>query len=220
MMKRAAVLGMTLMAVAAQAGSAQVGIAVRASTLGVGGELSIRPSRYLGLRLGGNYLTFTRSATIEGIAYDVTPKLQSGMAIAELHPFGNAFHLAGGIVWNSNQGTVAARLDRPITIGGQTYDPSMVGSLTGLVNYQDRYAPYAGIGFGGRSRVSLLFDLGVVFSGYPRVALTGSSNLTGQAKVVFDQNVEQEVATIQTDIQSRSYLKYHPVVSLGLRVGF
>jgi hypothetical protein len=220
MMKRAAVLGTALVALGATAGAAQVGLAVRASTLGVGGELSIRPSRYLGLRIGGNYLTFTRTATIESIDYDVTPRLQSGMAIAELHPFGSAFHLAGGVVWNSNEGSVAARLNGPITIAGQTYQPGMVGSLTGVVDYKERYAPYAGLGFGGRGRVSLLFDLGVVFSGYPRVALTGSSNLTGQAKVVFDQNVEQEVAKIQTDIESRSYLKYHPVVSLGLRVGF
>jgi len=80
--------------------------------------------------------------------------------------------------------------------------------------------PYAGFGFSGRGRVSLLFDVGIAFSGYPRVALTGASNLTGPAKTAFDQNVQQEIQNIQNDIESRSYLKYYPVVSLGLRLGF
>ena len=88
------------------------------------------------------------------------------------------------------------------------------------MSYAQRYAPYAGLGFGGRGRVSLLFDLGLVFSGFPEVSLAGSTNLTGQAKSIFDQNVIQERQDIQADIESRPYLKYHPVISLGLRVGF
>ncbi len=220
MMKRHAFIAFGLVTTLAVSADAQVGISLRAGTLGVGGELSVRPSRYLGLRVGGNYFSFTRSATIEGIAYDLNPKFESGSAIADLHVFGGAFHLSGGMVWNSNEGNVVAQLTGPITIGANTYQPSDVGSLTGLVNYETRYAPYAGLGFGGRGRVSLVFDAGVVFSGYPRVSLTGTSNLTGQAKTIFDQNVAQEVAEIQTEIESRKYLKYYPVVSLGLRVGF
>lgn len=219
-MKRAAVLSLALAAMAGTAASAQVGISIRAGTLGAGGELSIRPSRYLGLRLGGNYLTFKRSATIQGIDYDITPKFESGTAIVELHPFGGSFHLAGGMMWNANQGTVSARLGGPITVGSQTYQPADIGSLRGLVNYQKKYVPYAGLGFSGRSRISFLLDLGLVFSGYPTVSLTGTTNLTGPAQAIFDQNVRQEVQNIQDDITSRSYLKYHPVVSMGLRVGF
>ena len=199
--------------------SAQVGIAVRASTLGAGGEVSYRLNRFLGIRAGGNYLTFTRNATIQGINYDVTPKFQSGTAILDLHPMGSSLHLSAGMVWNSNRGNVAARLTGPITIGPQTYQPSDVGTLTGLVDYKTKYAPYAGIGFSGRSRISVLFDMGVVFSGYPQLSLTGSTSLTGQAKQVFDQNVQQEIDQVQGEIQKHTFLKYHPVVSLGLKVG-
>jgi hypothetical protein len=218
--RAAAIAAVLLAALAASPLVAQVGLAVRASTLGIGGELSYRPSRYLGLRAGGHYLTLSRSATIEGISYDFSPKFQSGMAIVDLHPFGGSFHLSGGVLWNSNEGTVQARLAGPITIGGQTYQPAEVGSLTGLFNYSSRYVPYAGLGFGGRGRVSLLVDLGVAFSGYPAVSLTGNTNLTGQAKSVFDQNVEQERSEIQSEIEGRSYLKYYPVVAFGIRVGF
>ncbi len=220
MVKRSAVAAMGLLLGISALGSAQVGISVRAGTLGVGGELSIRPSRLIGLRAGGNYFSVTRSATIEGIAYQLQAELKNGTAILDLHPFGGSFHLSGGVVWNSNQGAVQAQLTGPVTIGAQTYQPAEIGALTGLVNYSERYAPYAGLGFGGRGRVSFLFDLGVVFSGFPQVSLTGAPTLTGQAKAVFDQNVLQEVQEIQNQIESRQYLKYTPVVSLGLRVGF
>jgi hypothetical protein len=199
---------------------AQVGLSARASTLGVGGELSIRPSRYLGLRAGGHYFSFTRSATIEGIAYDLTPRFQNGFGIVDLHPFGSAFHLSGGMLWNSNEGGVVAQLTGPITIGGQIYQPADVGSLTGLVTYQKEAVPYAGLGFSGRGRVSLLFDLGLVFSGFPQVSLSSATNLTGPARDALLQSVQQEAQEIQTEIESRSYLKYYPVVSVGIRLGF
>jgi hypothetical protein len=186
----------------------------------VGGELSIRPNRYLGLRAGGHYFSFTRSATIEGIEYDMRPRFQNGVAVVDLHPFGSSFHLSGGMVWNSNEGDVVARLTGPITIGGQTYQPSEVGSLTGVVSYEREYPLYAGLGFAGRGRVSLVFDLGVVFSGFPQVLLTSTTTLTGPARDAFDQNVQQEIQEIQAEIESRRYLKYYPVVSFGVRVGF
>jgi hypothetical protein len=217
MLKRGAVLALGTIGILAGTAGAQVGISVRASTLGAGGELSFRPNRYLGLRVGGNYLSFTRNATIEGIRYDLTPKLKSGSGIVDLHPSGGAFHLSGGLLWNDNRGDVVAELTGPITVGNASYTPAEIGTLTGRVSYGRKYAPYAGLGFGGRSRVSLLFDLGVVFSGYPEASLTSSSTLTGQAKVVFDQNVQQEIQEIQAEIEGKSYLKYHPVVSLGLR---
>jgi len=199
---------------------AQIGLSLRASTLGAGAEISYRPGRFLGLRGGWNYLRFTRTADIEGISYELTPRFETISGIVDLHPFGGSFHLSGGVFRNSNRGDVLAELNGPITIGNATYQPSEVGTLAGRVAYSRKYAPYAGLGFGGRSRVSFLFDVGLLFSGYPTASLTASSNLTGQARTVFDQNVQQEVDEIQGKIEDQSYLNYHPVVSLGLRVRF
>jgi hypothetical protein len=215
-MTAAVVLGLALLV--GPDAQAQLGLSVRASSLGAGGELSYRANRYVGLRVGGNYLRLSRSATIEGIEYDLTPQLKNGSGVVDLHPLGSSFHLSGGVLWNSNRGDVVAQLTGPITIGNATYQPSEVGALTGRLSYSRKYAPYAGIGFGGQSRVAFLFDVGLVFSGYPTATLTSSSNLTGQAKVVFDQNVAQEIQEIQAEIEGKSFLKYYPVVSLGLRV--
>ncbi|MEO8452641.1 MAG: hypothetical protein ABI647_22805 [Gemmatimonadota bacterium] len=210
------------MAVIGAAGpvSAQVGLAARASTLGVGGELSYRASKYIGLRVGANFFSTTRNTTIEGINYDIKPKLENASAILDLHPLGSAFHLSGGVIRNSNKGSVVALLADSITLGPRTYSKDVIGTLTGLIDYKTKYVPYAGLGFSGRGRLSFLFDLGVVFSGYPQASLLGTTTLTGQEKQIFEQNVQTEVDQVQADIQKHSVLKYYPVVSLGLRFGF
>jgi len=200
-------------------GEAQVGFAARASTLGVGAEVSFRVGRVLGVRIGGNYLNFSRSATIEDIAYSVTPHLENGTAVVDLYPLGGSFHLSGGVMLNRNEGTMVATLAHDMQIGDRTYTPSEVGSLTGTVSF-NRTAPYVGLGFAGRSRVAVLFDLGVAATGRPIINLVGTTNLTGPEKDQFDANVASERAKIETEVDKHSFLKFHPVFSLGLKFGF
>jgi len=66
----------------------------------------------------------------------------------------------------------------------------------------------------------VLVDLGVGFTGTPRVDLVGATNLTGAAKDQFDANVEQERQEAQAEINDHKILRYHPVVSLGLKISF
>jgi hypothetical protein len=198
---------------------AQFGLAARGSTLGIGVEASYRINRNLGLRAGGNYLEFSRDATIENIDYKATPHFESGTVILDLYPTGESFHLSGGLLLNRNEGRLNARLNQDIEIGGQTYTPAQVGSLVGTVDFK-KTAPYVGLGFAGRGRVSILFDLGVGFTGTPRVDLVGVTPLTGAEKAEFDARVAQELAEVQANIEDKSYLKLHPVVSFGIRVGF
>jgi len=188
--------------------------------LGFGGEVSYRVSDYFGVRLGGNYFRLTRTSTIKQITYDLTPRLESWIGMVDIHPFRSAFHFTGGALYDENQARMVARLNAPVTIGDQTYQPDQVGSLTGVVEYPREIAPYLGLGFTGRGRVSLVFDLGVLFSGYPKATLIGTTNLTGQAKATFDENVQKEQDKVQTDIHKEKVLKYYPLLSLGLRVGF
>jgi hypothetical protein len=197
--------------------AAQLGIAGRASTLGIGAEVSYRASHTVGLRAGGNWLRFTRDGTVDDIDYEITPKLTNATALLDLFPFGGAFHLTGGLMLNDNEGRLDAVLNQPTQIGGTTYTPQQVGSLVGTVRFDD-IAPYAGLGFAGSGAVSFLFDLGVAFSGRPRASLIGNTNLTGIDKAIFDANVALEQMELQAEIDDREYLKYHPVISIGIRI--
>jgi hypothetical protein len=198
---------------------AQYGLAARASTLGIGAELSYRANRLIGVRIGGNYLKFSRDATIENIDYHLTPRFESGSAILDLFPMGGAFHISGGLLINHNEGRMVARLSQSIEIGGTTYTPAQIGALIGTVDFR-KTAPYLGLGLAGRGNVAVLLDLGVGFTGTPRVGLVGQTPLTGSAKAQFDADVAQEQAQIRAEVDGKSYLKYHPVVSLGLKIGF
>ena len=196
---------------------AQFGLAARASTLGIGAEVSYRAARTLGLRAGGNWLRFTRDGTVDDVDYEITPKLKNATVLFDVFPFGRSFHLTSGLMLNGNEGRLDAVLTQPVQIGGSTYTPQQVGSLTGSVTFDD-VAPYVGLGFAGSGRVSFLFDLGVAFSGRPVASLVGNTNLTGAEKAAFDANVEEEEMELQAEIDDRKYLKYHPVVSIGLRI--
>ena len=215
----AAILGVSLGILLPRELPAQFGLAARGSTLGIGVEVSYRANRNLGIRAGGNYLEFSKDATIENIDYTATPMFKSGTLILDLYPMGGAFHLSGGLVLNRNEGRLDAKLNQNIDIGGHTYTPSEVGSLVGTVDFK-KTAPYLGFGFAGRGKVSILFDLGVGFTGTPRVDLIGQTPLTGPAKAEFDARVAQELAEVRADIEDKSYLKFHPVLSFGIKIGF
>ncbi|HEU5217140.1 MAG TPA: hypothetical protein VFU23_00675 [Gemmatimonadales bacterium] len=198
---------------------AQFGIAARASTLGLGAELSYRVNRNIGIRVGGNYLQFSRDATIKEIDYHLTPHFENGTVTLDLFPIGGAFHVSGGFLFNHNEGRMVARLNQNIQIGNTTYTPDEVGSLIGTVDFK-KTAPYLGIGLAGRGKIAVLLDLGVGFTGTPRVDLVGVTPLTGPQKAQFDANVAQELAEVRAEIDDKKYLKYHPVLSLGFRIGF
>lgn len=217
--KLPAILCLTLGLVLPNALTAQFGVAVRGSTLGIGLEASYRVNRNFGVRAGGNYFEFSKNATIENIDYTATPHFESGTLILDLYPMGGSFHLSGGMLLNRNEGRLDARLNQNIDIGGRTYTPDQVGSLVGSVDFK-KTAPYLGFGFAGRGRISILFDLGVGFTGTPRVDLIGQTPLTGAEKAEFDARVAQELAEVRADIEDKAYLKLHPVLSLGIRVGF
>jgi hypothetical protein len=197
--------------------SAQMGIAARGSTLGVGAELSIRAAKYLGFRLGGNYLQFSRDITVESNRYTATPHFENGTAILDLYPFGGAFHLSGGAILNYNEGKLSAH--EPFTFNGRTYSSDQVTKLTANVTFKHT-APYVGIGFAGQGRFAFLFDLGVGFTGKPLATLSAETSLTGAERTEFDTKLQEEQDRVRDEIDSRSYLRYHPVVSIGFKIGF
>ena len=212
--RRVAALALLLFPPALQA---QVAFTARASTLGLGAELSVRAGAGFGFRLGGNYFQISRDVNIQDNRYTATAHLENGTALLDLYPFGGSFHLSGGAILNYNEGRLAAHL--PVTVNGRAYTQAEVTQLSGTVTFK-RTAPYLGLGFAGRSRIAILLDLGVGFTGTPLVALGATTSLQGAEQTEFSTRLTQEQQTVQDEINSHSWLKYHPVLSLGLKLGF
>ena len=173
------------------------------STLGIGPEVSLHLSPRLGLRAGYHYLSLNFEETVDEVSYDISPDWRNLTALVDLHPFGNAFRLTGGLVlWNTSVKGEAV-LTGPVTIGDVVYQPAQVGSLTGTADYSRTIAPLVGLGVAGRGRFAVMFDLGIVMTGHPKVDLTVNSPLTGAERAQLDAEVQKEEASAQGEIDDQ-----------------
>jgi hypothetical protein len=196
------------------------GLAVsgRASTLGLGAELTARLTNTVNVRLGGNLFDYSRSFTQDDddrFALDF--ELRSLSGILDWHPSGGGFRLSGGVIGNGNQaGLVAQAAAASYEIGNGRYAVSDVGSLTGTVTVGN-VAGYAGIGFGNpvarQKRIGLVLDLGVAFQGSPEVTLRAAGPIAGDP--AFQADLTREEAEFNDDARR---FRYYPVISVGISV--
>jgi len=80
------------------------------------------------------------------------------------------------------------------------------------VTYPTPVQPYLGVGFGnlgrGESRVSVMFDIGVIYTGSPEIELNASGLLTPTANPDQEKNLNEGL---------ESFVLY-PVFSFGVGV--
>lgn len=194
-------------------------VTVLASTLGLGAEVSLH-SRTVGVRVG--YYRFGLDVTreIEGIRYLVRPHLRHARASLDVYLLPGWLRVSGGFVLSGAYADGQAELTGPITIGNRIYQPSEVGRVLGELNYERDLMPFLGAGLTTGGRVGFVLDLGVVFSGRPRFALAGETNLTGPERDEFEQNIQREEAEVRQAIRNESLARFYPVAGLGIRLRF
>jgi hypothetical protein len=209
-------LGSLLLSSAAEAGG--VALSARASTLGLGLELTAGLADKVNVRLGGNTFSFGRTFTEDSDEFDLDLKLRSFTALLDIHPFGGGFRLSGGFVANNNEASLTGQATDSYDIGDSSYSASDVGALTGIVDTK-KGAAYAGIGFGNAVRegrkLGVVFDTGVVFQGSPNVTLRANGPIAGNPG--FQADLRQEELSIEDDARQ---FRYYPVLSFGISYKF
>ena len=205
-----------LLASAAEAGG--FALSGRASTLGLGLELTAGLSDRINVRLGGNAFSYSRTFTQDEDEFDLDVKFRSLTALLDVHPFAGGFRLSGGFVSNGNEAALTGQSTSDYEIGNSRYSTAEVGALTGAVDFK-KAAAYAGIGWGNAVRegrkLGVVFDLGVVFQGSPNVTLGASGPIAGDPG--FQQDLRQEELNIEDDARQ---FRYYPVFSLGISYKF
>jgi len=204
---------------AAFADTGDIGLALKGSTLGLGGEVTIGLTSAVNARAGFNAFNYDGTTTESDIQYDYKLKLQSIPVLLDWHPFENSgFRVSSGVIFNSNKVTATGTPQGTYTIGGVTYTAAQVVSLTGDVAVK-KVSPYAGIGWGNAvgpdKRLSIGFDLGVMFQGKPNVSLAATGPIATNA--TFITNLANEVADLENKIKD---IQYYPVLSFGLAYKF
>ena len=79
-----------------------IGLDVKVGTMGVGAEISASLIPHTRLRGGINYLIWEFNSTIDQVDYTFEPQFNSISALFDIHPFGGAFFLSGGVYFNNN----------------------------------------------------------------------------------------------------------------------
>jgi hypothetical protein len=148
---------------------ARVGIGVKISTLGIGGEAAVRVLRRANVRGGFNALAFNHNFSGNGIDYSGSLHLRSAEAHFDYFLF-RSFHISpGALLYNGNNLSANALVPggQTFTTGGTTYESStanpVTANYTGNVN---KIAPELLLGTGnlvprGRRHWSINADFGV-----------------------------------------------------------
>ncbi|WP_319548790.1 hypothetical protein [Desulfogranum marinum] len=209
-----------------------IGVGVKAGTLGIGAEVDLGLNEILHLRGGANYLQFSFDSTVSNIDYEMEPEFKNASLLLDVYPFSGSFRITGGVFINNNE--IALTGSPREEFWGDSTIPSNYSSvvdplkdsikLNGTVEF-NTFAPYVGIGWNSNVEQErgwgVSFEMGVLFQGAPTV-----SSLTLAAAPPLDaytdnpiilQALEHEKKAIEEDLDN---FQYYPVASLMFHYTF
>jgi hypothetical protein len=217
-MLRKVLVATVSLALALPAGtSAQtIGIGVRAGTLGLGGEVSVRLLDNLAVRGGIGAIPLEHSNTFSDIDYTIKPTSPLANLGVDFHPGAGGFRIGGGLLFIPNNTTLDGEYSGTVRIGNNTYSDAEVGALRGELDH-GAMAPYVNAGFGRTVApgVGFFVDLGAAFLAEPGLTLTASGQASEREE--FQQDLERERQRAEED--ARKYLRVLPIISIGVRFG-
>jgi len=211
----AALVG-SLLAVGTPAAAQDLGIAMRAGTLGLGGEAALSLGERIAVRGGVGFLPLEFGATIDDI--DLTLELPRTLYHAGIDLYlTSVFRIGAGFLVKPDGVALSATPTEPEEIGGQEFTPAEIGTLRGALDTSER-ALYALLGFGKHvsKRAGLTLDLGVAFLRDTRVTLDSEGG-TLSDDPSFRARLDAQARSFEADLPR--YLELWPIVNLGFRIG-
>ncbi len=194
-------------------GSGDNAVAAKVGALGFGIEYSRALNDRLGVRVGLNGAGYGFNAVESGIDYRFDLNWGSLSAGVDFHPFRGAFRISGGLLHDNDRIDAVSRPAADVVVGNTVYTAAEVGTLRGRVSF-DATAPYLTVGWDwsrlGRA-LGMVFDIGVVDQGRPKVTLAADGGLV--ADPMFEQDIATERAQLQDSLSSYDLMPY---ASLGL----
>ena len=196
-----------------------VAVGVTAGTTGVGAEVQFALGPIFVLRGAVDTLGYDLDETYDDVDYSGRFDFDTVGGFVDLHPFANGFFVSGGAYVGQRSIGLTATPSAPVRIGGQTFTPAQVGTLTGEIKLKD-VAPFAGLGFDNTftrtSRWGFRALAGVAWSDKPEVGLSASGG-TLSNDPTFRARLADEARAIQSDVENYGF---YPIVQLGLNYKF
>lgn len=195
----------------------QHAIGLKAGALGLGIEYTYAFNERFSLRGGINDSDYSTDGEESDIEYEFDVIWDSVAIGVDVHPMKSPFRVSVGMLDSDNRIAALSRPVTNVTIGDTVYTPAQVGTLVGLVRFDDQM-PFVGLGWDwsrNKKRFGVSLDLGLLDQGSPRVELFGTGTLLGDP--AFRADIEAEEAELEDSIDDLEIL---PFATLGFMFRF
>ena len=208
---------------AAPARAQDFAIAGQVGTTGLGGGVVVGLMPKINIRAMYGIVPSGLSVEVDLVNFELDFPSFLLMTV-DLYPFG-ALHLSVGglLITKGGDLNVVGTFDGvPVDFAGTTYTGSVDDRLTGTFSLKS-FQPYLGIGIGNPlgKRLSINFDVGVGLGEQPAVELIATGTLAEAPAPVgpaFLADLEQHEDAFEASIPD--YLRYYPVLSVSVSIGF
>ncbi len=232
-MKKLIGLGLSLLALSGVANALEVGVGLKAGTLGAGIDLSVALTQTVNLRAALTSVNIdgeedTLTVGDDGAELDIEAELDADYGasaiLVDWYIFNGTFHLTAGMLKNNGSLDFSGMLIGSGTIDGQAFDAGDLvgGEIGGKVSLGDSYQPYLGIGWGRKASYdpgfSISVEIGVALLD-PDVdfdaAVIAGGNFVGQAELDVTLQDAEDDAEDELD-----EFELFPILSLGINYAF
>jgi hypothetical protein len=237
-MKSTAIIAVLTLIVTTSTQAYDIGVGVKAGTLGAGVDFSIALTPTVNARLALTSVNTDFDETLEisddknTVDVDANINLDFGATalLLDWYVFEGVFHISGGLIKNNSTIDLVGTITSPnVEFDGASYSVSdfVDPTMTGQINMGNSLQPYLGIGWGRKADdkpgLSMSVELGVVMMD-PKVDLQ-APKFSNEA-LLNDPNLDQ--AKLDREVQAAessandelSALEFWPVLSIGLNYAF
>lgn len=172
-------------------------------------------------RLGIN--AFSRSKRLEDgiVHYTGKVKILTVPVILDFHPVTNSgFRLSAGLAYNNNHLEASSTPAQNITLDGRSYTPAQMGKITSRLSVGNKVAPILSIGYDSScmndNNWSFNAELGAMYAGKSKVKVTATGAFGQQTQMLNDLNSDAKKGLDEV----QKYLKWYPIVSIGVKYSF
>lgn len=180
-----------------------VGIALKSSTNGIGGDVVFNFHPRMNVRIGYEKLHLKTNFTFteEKVDYDATANYNAGsLSLLFDYYLWNHLFLCAGAGWNMFQGTVDGKAASALQYGDIQIPKEKIGTFDFQIDPSLKISPYFGIGFGRtlglKKKVAFAFEIGGYYQGSPdlTVASTGLLSPTSNPDQQHEARLEKQIS--------------------------
>lgn len=195
--------------------SQKLGLILKGSTTGLGGDIGYRINPRLLIKAGIDQFNYNLKTSFEdgSTSFDLNGQIGAGtIGITADYQLLNKVYVTGGLVLNQFKTDFKGKLLNDIEFGDLIIKKDKVGEINWKIKPKSTIAPYLGIGIGNllneRRKLNLGLEIGAMLQGPIDFDITGSGFFSANESPEFDQ-----AGKLNSNFSS---FQFYPVIRLNV----